>query len=172
MVNRSPVPGQTLYFTNSPGAQLQIPIASLGAGASDPDGDVVTLSGINLMTTNGVTLITNGTTIFYSNNANPADQFNYTIGDGHGGSATGAVVIAASTIGQFISLPSVSASSVTLHFAGGPGLAYYLERSINLPPDWLTISTNIVPANGIIDYIDDFHDLSEPPASSFYRLRW
>jgi autotransporter-associated beta strand protein len=171
-VNRSPVPGPTLTFTNTPGAQLQIPIASLTAGALDPDGDAVTLSSINVTTTNGVTLVTNDTTIFYSNNANPADSFNYTISDGHGGNATGAVVIAASTIGQFISPPSVSASSVTLHFAGGPGLTYYLERSINLPPDWLTISTNIVPVNGIVDYIDDFHDLSEPPSSSFYRLRW
>jgi hypothetical protein len=171
-VNRSPLLGPTLYFTNIPGAQLEIPIASLTAGASDPDGDAVTLSGINLTTTNGVTLATNDTTIFYSNNANPADLFNYTISDGHGGSATGAVVIAASTIGQFISPPGVSASSVTLHFAGGPGLTYYVERSINLPPAWLTISTNIVPANGILDYIDDFHDLSEPPSSSFYRLRW
>jgi len=171
-VNRSPVPGPTLTFTNTPGAQLQIPIASLTAGASDPDGDAVTLSGINLTTTNGVTLVTNDTTIFYSNNANPADLFNFTISDGHGGSATGTVVIAASTTGQFISPPTVSASLVTLHFAGGPGLTYFLERSINLPPDWLTISTNIVPVNGIIDYTDDFHDLSDPPASSFYRLRW
>jgi len=171
-VNRSPVSGPTLYFTNTPGAQLQIPIASLAAGASDPDGDAVTLSGINLTTTNGVTLVTNETTISYSNNANPADSFNYTISDGHGGSATGAVVIAASTVGQFISPPSVNASSVTLHFAGGPGLTYYVDRSLNLPTDWLAISTNIVPANGIVDYIDDFHDLSGPPSSSFYRLRW
>jgi GH25 family lysozyme M1 (1,4-beta-N-acetylmuramidase) len=171
-VNRSPVPGPTLYFTNTPGAQLQIPIANLVAGALDPDGDPVTLSGINLTTTNGVTLVTNGTTVFYSNAANPNDLFNYTISDDHGGTATGAMVIAASTVGQFMSPPSVSAGSVTLHFAGGPGLTYYLERSINLPPAWVTISTNIVPANGILDYTDDFHDLSEPPSSSFYRLRW
>jgi autotransporter-associated beta strand protein len=171
-VNRSPVSGPTLTFTNTPGVQLQIPIASLTASATDPDGDAITLSGIDLTTTNGVTLVTNGTTIFYSNNANSDDAFNYTIDDGHGGSATGVVIIAASTVGQFISQPTVSGSSVTLHFAGGPGLTYYLERSINLPPDWLTISTNIVPSNGIVDYIDDFHDLSEPPSSSFYRLRW
>src|SRR6185369_6125910 len=97
-----------------------------------------------LTTTNGVTLVTNGTTVFYSNTANPNDLFNYTINDGHGGSATGTVMIAAWTIGQFISPPNVNASSVTLHFAGGPGLTYYLDRSINLPPDWVTISTNLV----------------------------
>jgi len=171
-VNRSPVPGPTLTFTNTPGMQLQIPIASLVAGASDPDGDSVTLSGINLTTTNGVTLVTNDTTIFYSNNANPADLLNYTITDGHGGNATGAVMIAASTVGQFIRPAEVNASSVTLHFAGGPGLTYYVERSISLPPSWVTISTNIVPATGVLDYIDDFHDLSGSPSSSFYRLRW
>jgi autotransporter-associated beta strand protein len=171
-VNRSPAPGPALFFTNTPGAQLQIPIANLVAGASDPDGDAVTLSGIYLTTTNGVTLVTNGTTVFYSNNGNPADSFSFTITDGHGGSATGAVLIAASTIGQFISPPSVSASSITLHFVGGPGLTYYLERSINLPPEWATISTNVVPASGILDYLDDFRDLSGPPSSSFYRLRW
>jgi hypothetical protein len=166
------VQGPPLTFTNTPGTPLQIPIANLVAGASDPDGDPVTLSGVNLTTTNGVTLVTNGTTIFYSNPANSADSFSYTMTDGHGGSATGAVMIAASTVGQFISPPNVNASSVTLHFAGGPGLTYCLERSINLPPDWVTISTNVVPANGIFDYIDDFHDLSGPPSSSFYRLRW
>jgi len=171
-VNRSPVPGPTLTFTNTPGAQLQIPILSLTAGVTDSDADTVTLSGINLTTTNGVTLATNGTTISYANSANPADSFNYTISDGHGGTATGTVIIAASTIGQFIGQPIVNGGSVTLHLAGGPGLTYYLERTINLPPDWLTISTNIVPASGIVDYVDDFHDLSGPPFSSFYRLRW
>jgi hypothetical protein len=171
-VNRSPVPGPTLTFTNTPGTQLQIPITSLTASVTDADGDAVTLSGINLTTTNGVTLVTNGSTIFYSNNASPADSFNYTISDGHGGSATGTVIIAASTIGQFISQPTVNGSSITLHFAGGPGLTYYLERTIDFPPNWLTISTNIVPASGILDYLDDFHDLSGPPTSSFYRLRW
>jgi len=52
-VNRSPVSGPTLTFTNSPGAQLQIPIASLTSSATDPDGDAVAVSGINLTTTNG-----------------------------------------------------------------------------------------------------------------------
>jgi autotransporter-associated beta strand protein len=171
-VNRSPVPGPTLTFTNAPGVQLQIPISSLTAGVTDPDGDAVNLSEINLTTTNGVTLVTNGTTIFYLNTANPADSFNYTISDGHGGSATGTVIIAASAVGQFISQPTVNGSSMMLHFAGGPGLTYFLERTIDLPPNWVTISTNLVPSNGVLDYLDDFHDLSGPPSSSFYRLRW
>jgi hypothetical protein len=57
-------------------------------------------------------------------------------------------------------------------FAGGPGLTYYVERSTNNPPDWTTISTNVMPPNGILYYSDDFHDLPSPPDSAFYRLRW
>jgi len=129
-VNRSPVSGPTLTFTNSPGAQLQIPIASLTSSATDPDGDAVAVSGINLTTTNGVTLVTNGTTIFYSNNANSDDAFDYTIDDGHGGSATGVVIIAASIVGQFISQPTVSGEFGDAAFRGWSG-ADLLSRTLD-----------------------------------------
>jgi autotransporter-associated beta strand protein len=169
-VNRSPV-ANPLTFTNTPAAQLQIPITSLIANATDPDGDTITLASVDLTSTNGVTLLTNSTFILYSNSINVADRFNYTINDGHGGSATGVVNIAPGISGQFIGVPSMNGSSATLHFAGNPGTAYYLERSTNLPV-WLTISTNIMPANGVLDYTDDFHDLNQPPTSAFYRLSW
>ena len=58
---------------------MQIPLASLTATATDPDGDAITLAGINLTTTNGITLTTNSTFITYSNNANVADRFTFTI---------------------------------------------------------------------------------------------
>jgi len=172
-VNRSPVAGAP-SFTNTAELQLQIPFASLTETATDPDADPIMLVGINLTTTNGITLTTNGSFIIYSNNVNVADQFSYTISDGHGGSATGAVTIAASPTAppaQFTAHPSVNGNSVTIHFAGGPGWTYYLERSTNLAV-WLTISTNVMPGNGVSDYTDDFHDLAGPPSWAFYRLRW
>jgi len=169
-VNRNPVAGPVIA-TNIPAGQLQIPIASLAANATDADGDTVSVAGINLISTNGVTLVTIDTSIFYSSAGNAVDQINYTISDGHGGIAAGAVTILPSTVGQFISQPTVNANSTTIHFAGGPGLTYYVERSISFP-DWTTVSTNVMPASGVLDFIDDFHDLSEPPASALYRLRW
>jgi len=172
-VNRSPVSGPATV-TNTPALQVQIPIASLIAAATDADGDAINLAGINLITTNGITLLTNGAFITYSNTVNVADLFTYTISDGHGGSVTGAVTIApapATPPAQFTAPPDVNNNSVTLHFAGGPGSTYYLERSTNLPL-WLTILTNVMPGNGLLDYTDDFHDLTEPPPSAFYRLRW
>jgi len=169
-VNRSPVTAP-LIVTNTPAQPLQIPIASLTAAATDADGDAITLTGINLVTTNGVTLTTNSAFIFYSNNIYVPDRINYTISDGHGGSATGAVAIAPATTPQFIGQPGVNGNSVTLHFAGSAGSTYYLERSTNLSL-WLTIATNIMPPSRVLDYPDDFHDLTEPPSSAFYRLRW
>lgn len=169
-VNRSPV-ANPATFTNEAPLVLQIPIASLTANDTDADADPITLTGITLTTTNGITLLTNSTFIFYSNYVSVIDQFNYTISDGHGGSATGAVHITSSPTGRFTSSPSGSGNSVTLHFAGRPGWTYYVERSTNLPI-WVTISTNVAPASGVFDYTDDFHDLNEPASTAFYRLRW
>ncbi len=72
---------------------------------------------------------------------------------------------------QFVGWPSVNAGSVLLHFSTTPGWTYYLERSTNLT-GWKTIWTNLAPTNGVFDYTDDFHDLSAPASSAFYRLRW
>jgi autotransporter-associated beta strand protein len=169
-VNRSPAVAPAV-FTNTPMAWLKIPIAGLTANATDPDGDALALVYINLTTLKGITLLTDSTFLYYSNNLNVADQFSYTISDGHGGSATGTVAIAPLTSGQFVSQPNVNGNSVTLHFAGNAGSVYFLERSTNLSA-WLTISTDVLPASGVLDYTDDFHDLNQPPSAAFYRVRW
>jgi len=170
-VNRSPVAG-LLTFTNVAPNVLQIPISSLTAAAADADGDVVRLSGVQLVTTNGITLVTNSTFILYSNYVSAIDRFSYTLTDGRGGSATGAVQITSSPIGRFVAMPQYSGNSATLQFAGRPGWTYYLERATNLPPAWLTIATNVAPASGVFGYTDGFPDLPAPPPWAFYRLRW
>ena len=169
-VNRHPV-ANPLSFTNHAPLVLEIPLASLTAAVIDADSDTISLTGINLTTTNGITLLTNNTFIYYSNYLSVADQFTYTADDGHGGSVTGAVQIASSPTGRFTSYPSGAGNPMTLNFAGRPGWTYYLERSTDLM-NWTTISTNIAPASGVFEYADDFHDLSEPAATAFYRLRW
>ncbi|HVV01447.1 MAG TPA: autotransporter-associated beta strand repeat-containing protein, partial [Verrucomicrobiae bacterium] len=169
-VNRSPSAG-VLTFTNIPGGELQIPLASLLDGATDADGDALALDSINLVSTNGVALSTNASFLLYSNSLNPADRISFTLTDGHGGTATGYVYIAASARGQFGAQPVVSSAAATVQFFGSPQGVYYLERSTNLT-DWITISTNTMPANGVRSYMDDFGDLAAVPAAAFYRLRW
>jgi autotransporter-associated beta strand protein len=172
-VNRRPVTSP-LTFTNIAPSALQIPFATLTSAATDADGETLTLAGVNLISTNGIILTTNASSLTYSNLASVTDQFSYTITDGRGGSATGIVSIVnlgTPPSAQFTNSPSVSGTSVVLHFTGTPGWPYYLERSTNLV-DWATISTNVTPPSGVVDYTDDFHDLAAPASAAFYRLRW
>lgn len=172
-VNRQPAT-TPLAFTNTAPSVLEIPFATLVAAATDPDGNPLTVSSVNLTTTNGITLTTNETTIFYSNQQSVTDQFSYTISDGHGGSAMGVVRIeniGAPPSAEFTSSPSVNGNSVTLNFTATPGWTYYLDRSTNLP-NWTTIWTNTAPPSGVFEYTDTFEDLGGQPASAFYRVRW
>lgn len=171
-VNRRPSVNSFAMTNNFP-AVLKIPIANLTGNGSDPDGDALSLLSFGT-TTNGVTLTSDGVFLSYSNIANVPDQFDFVVSDGHGGTATNIVNLAPITIltGEFVGQPSADADSVTLHFSGTPGATYYVDRSTNLPPNWLTIWTNAAPENGLFDYTDHFDDLSEPPSSAFYRLRW
>lgn len=172
-VNRSPAT-TPLSFTNESPAVLQIPFATLTGHATDADGDLLTLAGVNLTTTHGITLTTNSNSIAYSNRVSVTDQFSYTISDGRGGSVTGVVSIVnigSSPAAQFAGTPSADGNSVELHFTATPGWTYFLERSTNLP-EWVTIWTNVAPPGGVFDYTDDFQDLPEPPPAAFYRLRW
>jgi hypothetical protein len=172
-VNRQPVANSPLTFTNTAPSVLEIPFTELTANATDPDGNLLTLAGINLTTTNGVTLTTNSATVLYSNHQTVNDQFSYTITDGQGGTVTGLVNIV--NIGsipaaQFSRAPSPNGTSVLLHFEATPGWTYYLERSTNLS-DWKPIWTNVA-APSVFDYTDGFQDLNGPPATAFYRLSW
>jgi len=173
-VNRKPV-AAPLWWTNTVPAVLQIFFGALTGNATDADGDLLTVVGVNLTTTNGVTLTTNGTSITYSNSAGAIDQFSYTISDGHGGTVTSVVnivnIISGSPTAEFVGMPLVNGSSVTLNFAATPGWTYYLERSTNLPV-WVPIWTNVAPPGGVFDFTDTFPDLNGPPARAFYQLRW
>ncbi len=169
-VNRSPVAGGATFTNDAPNVLL-IPVATLIANATDADGDTLELAGVDATSTNGVPLAVDGGFIVYSNFVSVADQFNYTLSDGRGGSASGTVQIAANLAGRFVGAPSFAGDSMAFQFVGTPGWTYYVDRSTNLPT-WTTIWTNVAPASGFFEFTDDFSDFSEPPASAFYRLRW
>lgn len=172
-VNRRPA-ADPLTYTNVAPAVLPVSFATLMANATDADGDALGVAGVNLVSTNGIALTTNATSIIYSNRANVTDQFSYVISDGHGGSVAGVVNvvnIGSNPAAQFTSTPGADGNTVQLNFTATPGWTYYLERSTNLF-DWTTIWTNVAPPGGTFDYLDDFHDLAAPVSPAFYRLRW
>jgi autotransporter-associated beta strand protein len=164
-VNRSPI-SNPITITNFPPNVLEIPIGRLLANVTDADGDPITLASVELTTTNGITLLTNGTHLYYSNYVNVPDKFSYVVMDGRGGSAIGTVYITNSAAARFASAPVLNANGVALSFVGRPGSAYYLERSTNLL-SWLTISTNVAPSSGLFDFLDP----NPPYPAAYYKLQ-
>lgn len=168
-VNRSPV-SLPLTLTSSAPAVLQIPLASLLAGATDADGDPLQVATIAPVSAQGVPLATSGGYLLYSNAVPVADQFTFTVTDGHGGTATGTMQIAPNPVPQFGSSPLLAGGSAQISFTGQPGLTYYLDRSTQLVT-WKAIATNVAPANGVVIWVDSFADLPGRPERAFYRVR-
>lgn len=165
-VNRRPMGEMTIAVTNYPPAVLEIPFAMLLGSVTDADGDALEVVSLDVMTTNGITLTTNGTHIFYANQIPVADQFSYTISDGRGGSFVGTINITNNPAGQFASAPIRNGDGVALELVGRPGVTYYLDRSTNLL-EWITISTNVAPPSGLFQYLD----ANPPEPTALYKLR-
>jgi subtilisin-like proprotein convertase family protein len=147
-----PVAGVDVYTRNR-GMSYKIKIADL---LTNDTGDAVYFSGLNLATTNGVTLTTNATTIFYVNTNNVEDQITYSLRDRHGNLAVGRVLIqiAGSTTGSLTvvrlqtDVPGPDTNTLTL--AGIPNYQYVVQFATNaLGNPWFNLSTNTAGANGL-----------------------
>ncbi len=159
--------------TRTKGFGLKIKIADLLTNASSlpAGGDTFALAGVG-SSTNGATLSTNGTYIFFTpgtgSSSNSNESFSYTIADARGGSATGNITINVLTTAGGPQTISVSGSTATVNFAGIPGYTYAVQRSTNLV-DWVTRFITNAPTAGLFNFTDDFSDLGGPPASAYYR---
>ena len=175
-VTNPPPLAAALTVTRTAGLAQLIAWADVATNWSDAAGYSVSLTGLNRLTTNGVTLATNSAWILYPNAPNVNDQFSYGISDGHGSTNVGYV--------NLVVLPSVTGTnSITrinpgnptvLTALGIPGYSYITERATNLiPPLWVDIATNLAATNGVITVSDYFRDLgSNPPAAAYYQLKW
>jgi len=173
-LNNPPVARVTTVNRN-PGAGLVIAVADLATNWSDVDGYAVALAGVNLTSTNEVQLVVNSDGIFYTNNLNLNDRFNYTIIDGQGESALGTVVVVPTTevvVGQPKSI-TMDGGTVTILFVGNvEGYSYKVQRTTNLlTSQWVTIGMTNAPVGGAFQFNDNFGDLGGvPPPAAFYRL--
>jgi hypothetical protein len=153
-----------------------ISLADVATNWSDPDGDPVTLAGINLVTTNGVNLATNIGWILYPNSANVNDQLSYSISDGFGGTNIGYInVVITNSVTGSSSIAGITTGATNVVSAYGiPGYSYILERATNMAlAVWVDVSTNTVAPNGALNALDNFSDLGgQPPSSAYYRLKW
>lgn len=68
-------------------------------------------------------------------------------------------------------LPAISiemtANGVRLQFNGPPGKPYRIERAPTVLGPWQTIAGPVVPASGVLEYVDE----RDPLSPAFYRVR-
>jgi len=145
--------------------------AELLQGASDPDGDPVTLVITEGATTNGGEVTMDESGLIYT----PAidyigpDSFQLTAQDGRGAFAvaelTLQVVSSDGTEGKVVVMETLPEGGTKLTFAGVPNLAYGIQRSEDLV-EWETILSIRAAVDGSVEWID-----AEPPAGrQFYRV--
>lgn len=154
------------------GLSLTIPIASLAAGWSDPDGDTVTLVGVSL-STNGVSVAEKAGELIYSNPNNVTDQFVCTVTDGWGGTNYQTVTISVVPLPNN-AIPSISSltqsgGNLSLNLSGAPGFTYVLEATTNFVSGggWQPIATNLLGTNGVWQFTGGIG--SNP--QQFFRLQ-
>jgi len=171
-----PPTAAVMTVTRTAGLALLIAWADVATNWSDPGGGPVTLAGLNRVTTNGVTLVTNSAWIYYPAAPNVNDQFSYTIGNARGATSPGYVnsVVLGSVTGTNSFTQIVFGNPTVLSAYGIPGDSYITERATNLfQPVWVDVATNLAATNGVITVLDYFRDLGDhPPAAAFYHLKW
>jgi pectin methylesterase-like acyl-CoA thioesterase len=168
--NVAPTASPSMY-SRVAGFQLKIAIpGDLATNWNDADGDPLALTG-PISSTNGATISYDSDYVYYSDPNDVADQINYTLGDGQGGTVAGVInviVNSSPTVGGTQPI-SVSGNSATVSFAGIPDYSYQIQRSTNMV-DWVTLLTTNAPANGVFTFTDNFGDLGgAAPPSAFYR---
>ena len=182
VVNTPPVASLATYTRNS-GFSYKILISGLLANStSDADSDARTLASVG-SSTNGATITTNGTWIFYvpppaSNiNSNATDYFSYTISDGFAGGTTNGLIriaVTDSNVGPPSSnliVATVVSNGMLITFVGIPNYAYRVQRTTTLAGEstgWTDLGTSTVNAGGN----GAFTDTSPPSGQAYYRTTW
>jgi hypothetical protein len=162
-----PPSAKPMAVTRTAGLPLLISLADV---ATNWTGNQVSLAGVNLLTTNNVSVLTNNSWILYPNSQNVSDQINYGIVDSFGGTNVGYINILVNPFvtGQQSQL-SYAGNVATVTFYGIPGYTYTVQRSTDLNT-WDTVTTTNLPggSNGRFTVTDS----NAPPGSAYYRLKW
>ena len=157
---------------------LMLSLEPLAAVANDPDGDLLTVSAADLVSTNGGTVSLRSTNLIYlpATNYTGADRFSYTISDGRGGLATNGVMLTVLSPGALAPTvvygPVVAGGQFRVRFAGAPGITYTIESSDHLAvPSWTKKVNLIAPSEdqGLGIGVFEFSDTIATGTNRFYR---
>ncbi len=155
-----PVPGN-IVLQRFPGAGVRMNTGDILAGATDADGDPLSLGGIAAVSAAGGTVTLNGPSIYYypPPGLTNTDSFNYTISDGHcGGIAVGAVHVEVRSDlnpASRVTIFQLGNGSVQVIFDGMPGVAYRVQTTDSLTsPNWQDVTTLTAGQYGTYIYVD------------------
>jgi len=159
--NHPPVAASTTRYRTA--NTLTIPLSSLAALWSDPDGDPVILQGISSNSVAGINNVsTDGTNIYYTSPGAAYDSFTYTVQDVRTNppavyQADDTVQTATGVVNVVSQLPQLSCSALSenqLAFNGSNGMpyaTYYVLASTNVASPlgvWTVVATNAFDASG------------------------
>jgi hypothetical protein len=149
-----------------------VPVSQLLTNDSDPDHDLLGISDVSDMSTNGGTVVLALGNVTYTPVSGflGSDLFTYTVADGQGGSATGTVFVQV----QLPAVPTLNVGSwifMNGHFAfsvtATPGVPYTIWAATNAAGPWETLTNLTADVNGLFSV----EDRTEPrPAMRFYRV--
>jgi hypothetical protein len=159
-LNHPPVAGATIV-QRYPSGGIRINVTSVLANASDPDGDPLSLIGVNPMSVAGGTANLSGSSIYYAPppGYTNADAFNYTISDSHcGGTAIGTVLVQIrpdNNPASHVMIVRLGDGSVQVIFDGMPGHAYRVQSTAFMAtPNWQDVATLTADQFGTYVYAD------------------
>jgi hypothetical protein len=148
----------------------KILVSNLLTNATDADGDTLTLASVGT-STNGVTLVTSGGYVHYTNVNLVDDQFSYTVTDSRGGTNTAVItlLVGSGSTGTSSISNIVYGNPTTLTASGISGYIYVTQRATNIDQVvWDDIATNALTGTNVSISVTD----SNPPTpSAFYRLK-
>ena len=165
--NRPPVanPNTMTTVQNQPAT---IAHARLLANDTDPDGDLLSVTGVSAGSVSGGTIVSVGGNVTYTPLTNfvGSDSYTYSIADARGGVATATVTVTVSSGASQVQDIAYASGGVTVKFAGVPGWSYNVQRSTNSAGPWAVVHTTNAPATGLFTYTDNY----PPSPTGYYRL--
>jgi hypothetical protein len=148
-------------------SQIIFPSMLLTANDSDPDGDGLTILAVQSPTVNGGSVsLSNGEVTYQAAPQGASDdQFEYTIGDSSGATAT-ATVRVIFTFSK-LDLENVSQEVIRLRISGAPKSAYHILSSSDAL-EWTSISQGVSDESGQAELVLNRRDVQV----ELYKVEW
>jgi hypothetical protein len=171
IIDTPPIAGSFVQ-PRSPTTGTKLPLSSLIAAASDPDGEAITFDSFSPTSTEGGTVgLTNGW-LYYTPPSGPinADSFTYEVRDSFGAIGVGTASIP-TVIGTEpspnLTILDLSAGNYRILFSGVPWRTYNIQYAQSLPSaSWQFLANASADSDGRFQYDDA---LPEGTPSRFYR---